>query len=204
MEQRKGRAGRVQPGESFHLYTRSAYEKLNKYSTPEILRTSLTKVVLDSKIYSCNMNALKFFNQMLSPPDENTITTAVTELKELDLIDDNENLTSLGKTLVNFQLEPKLSKAMVNAVVFKCTTPVVDVITLFSTSSELFSTGLVDKENVRNIKETFSVNSDHIALMKLFETWLDYVENGHIQLAQEFCEINNLVPHKMRTIQRKL
>lgn len=48
--QRKGRAGRCQAGESFHLFPRSKYEKFIDYSMPEILRTSLTRIVLDTKV----------------------------------------------------------------------------------------------------------------------------------------------------------
>lgn len=203
MEQRKGRAGRVQPGESFHLYTRTKFESFEKYSMPEILRTSLTKLVLDSKVYSNNMDALLFFKQLLCPPDEKTVMKAVEELKDLALLEeDTEDLTPLGRTLANFQLEPKLSKAMVNSVVFKCVTPIVDIITLFSSDSEIFATGLTDKEGIRSVKMKFSKDSDHIALMRLFEKYLDCADDEYSRL--QFCNQFNLVPYKLNTMQSEL
>lgn len=204
MQQRKGRAGRVQPGESFHLYTRDKYSKFPQYSLPEILRTSLTKVVLDSKIYSQNTSALEFFNQLLCPPEEETIERAVHELKQLELLDDEENLTALGKVLANFQLEPKFSRAMVNAVAFKCVAPIVDVVSLYSADSELFSTGLMDKEGIRRTKEKFCKDSDHLALMRIFEEWLNLEDNEGKWQVEDFCMTNNLVNRRLRTIASKL
>lgn len=52
--QRKGRAGRCQPGQSYHLFPRKQLESMSPFPVPEILRTPLESLVLQAKIHSPN------------------------------------------------------------------------------------------------------------------------------------------------------
>lgn len=115
---RKGRAGRVQPGESYHLITRPHFESLLVDPLPEVLRSSLEKTVLDCKTYSTE-KVESFMGSMPQPPTLSAVRTAIGHLHELGALDENENLTPLGKRIALFTLHPKLSKALVYSAIFQ-------------------------------------------------------------------------------------
>ncbi|PIK46853.1 putative ATP-dependent RNA helicase DHX30 [Apostichopus japonicus] len=58
--QRKGRAGRCQPGECYHLFKHETFEMLDSYEMPEILRVPLEQIVIMSKVHGPHLPAVEF------------------------------------------------------------------------------------------------------------------------------------------------
>lgn len=50
--QRRGRAGRCQPGHAYHLFSRKQQDAMTAFPIPEILRTPLESLVVQAKIHS--------------------------------------------------------------------------------------------------------------------------------------------------------
>ena len=122
--QRKGRAGRTGPGQCFRLYTERQYkdEMLVCYSfacpycifkastVPEIQRTNLSNVVLLLK--SLGVEDLLSFHFMDAPPQDNMLNSMY-QLWTLGALNNIGGLTDLGRKMVEFPLDPTLSKMLI-------------------------------------------------------------------------------------------
>ena len=53
--QRRGRAGRCQPGHAYHLFSQERLESMPSFPIPEILRTPLESLVVQAKVHSPNL-----------------------------------------------------------------------------------------------------------------------------------------------------
>ena len=104
-QQRAGRAGRTGPGKCFRLYDQQAYECFADTTLPEIKRCSLLSTALYLKVLGID-DVLNF--DFIDPPDKIALSVALKQLYILNALDENGQITSLGKKLSNLPLDPSL------------------------------------------------------------------------------------------------
>ena len=97
---------RVQPGVCYHLFTKARAHTFNKYPLPEMLRTRLEEVILQVKILQIG-KAASFLASVMDPPDPLAITLSLDLLRQLNALDERENLTPLGYHLAHLPLDPR-------------------------------------------------------------------------------------------------
>ncbi|MCA9159435.1 MAG: DEAD/DEAH box helicase, partial [Planctomycetales bacterium] len=94
--QRAGRCGRLGPGICIRLFSQDDFATRSPYTTPEIRRSDLASVLLQSK--TLRLGALEEF-PLLDPPSAESLRDAARTLRELGAIDGRGSLTHIGRQL---------------------------------------------------------------------------------------------------------
>jgi ATP-dependent helicase HrpB len=111
-DQRRGRAGRTEPGICYRLWDEPQTAALEPYAQPEILAADLSGFVLDLAHWGVADPAKLAF---LDPPPQPAITEARALLGELGAIDAEGRITEEGKLLRALPLPPRLARMIVDA-----------------------------------------------------------------------------------------
>ncbi len=111
-DQRRGRAGRTEPGVAYRLWTEPETQALIPFATPEILESDLSGLILDLAVWGVNDPAKLAW---LDPPPAPAIAEARSLLRELDALDADGRVTSRGKRIAKLPLPPRLAAMIVGA-----------------------------------------------------------------------------------------
>ncbi|KAB7499317.1 Pre-mRNA-splicing factor ATP-dependent RNA helicase PRP16, partial [Armadillidium nasatum] len=167
--QRMGRAGRTGPGMCYRLYTERQYkEELLPTTVPEIQRTNLSNVVLLLK--SLGVEDLLKFHFMDPPPQDNLLNSQY-QLWILGALDNTGQLTPLGRAMVEFPLDPALSKMLLVAVDMGCSDDILTIVSMLSVPA-LFYRPKGREEEADAMREKFQVpESDHLTYLNIYRQW---------------------------------
>uniref|UniRef100_A0A8C1YCA5 Pre-mRNA-splicing factor ATP-dependent RNA helicase PRP16 n=1 Tax=Cyprinus carpio TaxID=7962 RepID=A0A8C1YCA5_CYPCA len=167
--QRAGRAGRTGPGQCFRLYTQSAFKNEMLTTTiPEIQRTNLANVVLLLK--SLGVQDLLLFHFMDPPPEDNMLNSMY-QLWILGALDNTGSLTPTGRLMVEFPLDPALSKMLIVSCDMGCSADILIIVSMLSVPS-IFYRPKGREEESDQVREKFSVpESDHLTYLNVYLQW---------------------------------
>ncbi|MBN9006317.1 MAG: ATP-dependent helicase HrpB [Rhizobiales bacterium] len=112
VDQRRGRAGRTEPGVCYRLWDEPQTASLPAYTQPEILSADLSTLVLDLAQWGVSdPGALTFLD---SPPAP-ALNEARSLLRELGALDADGRITDEGKSLRALALPPRLARMIVDS-----------------------------------------------------------------------------------------
>uniref|UniRef100_Q07H47 ATP-dependent helicase HrpB n=1 Tax=Rhodopseudomonas palustris (strain BisA53) TaxID=316055 RepID=Q07H47_RHOP5 len=112
VDQRRGRAGRIEPGVCYRLWDEPQTASLAPYTQPEILSADLSSLVLDLAQWGVADPAQLAF---LDSPPAPAWKEALSLLRELGALDADGRITDEGKSLRALALPPRLARMIVDS-----------------------------------------------------------------------------------------
>jgi len=168
-QQRAGRAGRTKPGKCFRLYTETAFKKeLIEQSYPEVLRSNLSSTVLELK--KLGVDDLVHFD-LMDPPAPETLMRALEELNYLACLDDEGELTALGRLASDFPLDPALAVMLISSPEFYCSNEMLSLTALLSVP-QIFVRPVAARKRADEMKDLFAhPDGDHLSMLNVYHAF---------------------------------
>ena len=115
-DQRKGRCGRIGPGICVRLYSEEDFNSREEYTQPEIQRTNLASVILQTKILKLGrVESFPFLDMPKLAAIRDGYKTLF-ELKALTKATPDGDLTPLGMKLARIPVDPRIGRIVLEAI----------------------------------------------------------------------------------------
>lgn len=200
-KQRRGRAGRVQPGVAYHLYSSHTFEHdMQEYQLPEMLRVGLEDLVLQILLLDLGEPS-SFLAKAVNPPSGLAMKNSLKILEGLGAVevdwgnkdgpettigsrpvqDDQDvlctevsadcGLTALGFHLATLPVDPRVGKMMIYGALFGCTESALTIAASMSARSP-FVSPFDRRDQADEARRNFSTDgSDHLTILNAFNKW---------------------------------
>ncbi|XP_058794308.1 ATP-dependent RNA helicase DHX33 [Phymastichus coffea] len=186
--QRMGRAGREAPGKCYRTLTREQFDQLNEMPVPEIQRCSLAGVALQLLAIGIDITTFDFMDK----PPADSIDTAVTCLEKLGAVKGTPpHLTTLGRTMSLFPLDPRFTKVILASVEYNCLEEALTVVALLS-GENIFLDPPAKRQQVLTARSRFaSEEGDHVTLLNVYKGFVN-VTQKKVWCHENFLHHRNL------------
>lgn len=191
--QRKGRAGRTCEGTCYRLYSREDFDTRQEWTTEEIYRTDLSEVVL--RMAELGITDFEKFD-FISPPGKEGIIGAINTLNMLHAIEKDGTLSATGRLMVEFPLEPRVSKILVESIMkYPDVLEEVIIASAFLSTQSPFILPVGEEMDARMAHHAFrDIQGDFVTYVKLFRTYINQTNK------EKFCKRNYLDERVMAEI----
>ncbi len=164
-DQRAGRCGRIAPGVCIRMYAREDYESRDRFTAPEIQRTNLAAVILQTLAF--RLGPIEDF-PFLDPPKPAAIRDGYKTLFELGAIDSADQLTQLGKRLSRLPVDPRIGRMILAGAEEDCLAEILVIAAALEVNDPrdrpVERQGSADEAHARH----HDPNSDFLGMLKLW------------------------------------
>ena len=155
--QRMGRAGRVEAGTCYHLYTEEIFNKMKKFPEPAIKTSNIWSEclnLLNLPTIRDTVTLSDILSQFIEPPQKKYVDDAITQLKQLDLINGDNEISDLGIIISQMQMDPSQAVAVYTAWHLHCAKEVVAILCMIDAMKGNFGELFVRPENIARENES--------------------------------------------------
>ncbi len=193
--QRSGRCGRLGPGVCIRLFEESDFQGRPLFTTPEIRRSDLANVLLQS--YVLKLGPLDQF-PLLDTPNPEAIRDAQRTLRELGVLDDHQLLTTLGQQLGRLPCDVRVGRMLIEAHQRQCLNEVIIIAAgLESNEVRQRPAGLRDQADSAH-QQFLDPHSDFLSLIRLWDFYEDLHQKLSRSRLQKALQQNFLSHHGFR------
>ena len=194
-DQRKGRCGRIAAGVCYRLYSEDDFAARPRFTDPEILRASLAGVIL--RMLTLGLGRVEDF-PFIDPPDPRAIADGWQTLAELGAVDEQRNLTGIGREMARLPVDPKLARMLVAARGHGVLHELL-VIASFLGIQDPRERPADAREKADNAHAEFAdPNSEFVGILKLWEAYREAHEDLTQSKLRSWCEKRFLAFLRMR------
>ena len=191
-KQRQGRAGRVQAGKCFKLFTQNLEQNMAPRPEPEIRRVPLEQLCLSVRAMGMK-DVVRFLGRSPTPPATPAIEGAMTLLRRMGALDGDE-LTAMGQQLAMLPADLRCGKLMVFGAIFGCLDDCITIAAILSTRSP-FVAPQERRDEAREARMRFyRGDGDPLTDLEAFTQWDEMMrDRGTPQREiRRFCDDNFL------------
>ncbi|KAL7925338.1 P-loop containing nucleoside triphosphate hydrolase protein [Trichoderma austrokoningii] len=191
-KQRQGRAGRVQAGKCYKLYTQNLEQNMAPRPEPEIRRVPLEQLCLSVRAMGMK-DVVRFLGRSPTPPETPAIEGAMTLLRRMGALDGDE-LTAMGQQLAMLPADLRCGKLMVFGAIFGCLDDCVTIAAILSTRSPFISPQ-EKRDQAREARIRFyRGDGDLLTDLEAFKQWDEMMRDRGTPQRQirGFCDDNFL------------
>ena len=205
-DQRKGRCGRVKEGLCVRLYSEVDYESRDEFTSPEILRSDLAEVILRMTDLGLG-DPLQF--PFIDKPASKAVHDGYDTLVELGAIrksgtqyqfpNSRWELTENGRAMARMQVDPRLSRMLIEARAENCL-PEVSVLAAALSIRDPRERPPDKAQQADAVHSAFKhPDSDFLVLLNIWNRYhCDFEKLGSLVQKRRFCHENFLSFPRMR------
>ncbi|KAK4223952.1 putative ATP-dependent RNA helicase ucp12 [Podospora fimiseda] len=191
-KQRRGRAGRVQEGKCYKLYTRNLEQQMADRPDPEIRRVPLEQLCL--AVRAMGIREIGYFlSRAPTPPEVVAVDAAINMLRRMGALDGDE-LTALGQQLSMLPADLRCGKLMVYGSIFGCLDDCVTIAAILSTKTPFLSPP-EKRDEAKQAKMRFARgDGDLLTDLRAYKEWDGMMADRGIpqHRVRQFCTENFL------------